>query len=278
MIDFDHCDPADLDMVGVVVADLVDVGFASDGGLMLIGAECRNIIHRALGHAGDLRSTTDVDFGFAVGSWEDYDRLTGTLTRTGASDVRFAVGGHAVDLVPFGTIEDPTGTVPASGRRDALDVFAFDGVFETAHLVPSGPNRIRLPTPAGYTALKMKAWIDRSVRHEDRDARDLAVCLRWYQGIDDLDDEIHGDDGRGERAMQIADFDLQAAAAALLGVDVSHIIGDERARALRDLWYRSDLRELARIVAGERRRRGWGRVDETVRDVEMLGAGLDAST
>lgn len=276
MIDFERCDPDDLDMVGVVVADLVDVGFASDGGLMLIGAECRNIIHRALGHAGDLRSTTDVDFGFAVESWEDYDRLTETLTHTGASDVRFAVGGHAVDLVPFGTIEDPTGTVPASGRREALDVFAFDGVFDTAHLVASGPNRIRLPTPAGYTALKMKAWVDRSARYEDRDARDLAVCLRWYQEVDDLDDEIHGDDGRGERAMQLADFDLQAAAAALLGLDVARLIGVDRALVLRDLWELSDLRELTRVVAGERRRRAWGRVDETGRDIEMLGAGLGA--
>lgn len=51
-------------------------------------------------------------------------------------------------------------------------------VYATADAVRFGGGpEIRLPTVAGYVALKLKAWIDRSAVYNEKDAPDLGLAL-----------------------------------------------------------------------------------------------------
>ncbi|MFD4402900.1 hypothetical protein ACFWPH_09060 [Nocardia sp. NPDC058499] len=189
---------------------------------MVIGAHCRDLLHTAFGRADALRSTSDIDIALAVKGYHEYQRITADLPRTGATGVRYSIANTAVDVVPFGDIEDPTGTTPLPGRTESLDVFGFQEVFDRSIelLIPSG-YRIRLPTPAGYAALKLKAWCDRSVNGEYKDAADIATACGWYQQDDDISASLFDpESGRVELLIR-AEMDVDVASLYLLGQDVA---------------------------------------------------------
>lgn len=71
--------------------------------------------------------------------------------------------------------------------------------------------------PEGYAILKTHAWLDRLVRNEYKDAADLALVVHWY--AEDVDRLYAGDN---VWAMDLHDFDLRLAAAALLGRDMAN--------------------------------------------------------
>jgi predicted nucleotidyltransferase len=274
-MDFATVDPASLAAVVEVVEQMCLVEGIDRSSLLLVGAESRNLLHAALGHTLALRRTSDLDIGIAVTDWVAHEALIAGLTATGSTGIRYLVAGIPVDVMPFGSVEAPQGTVTPPARGEGLDVFGFTQVFADATTVPfDGLTGLRIPTPAGYAALKMKAWVDRSARHEYRDAPDLATAMFWYQEAPDVRARLYGRE-EGVAILERYEFDQDAAAVALLGADVAQILGPVLAVRLHELWgtTRTDLLVLH---MGQAMLPSQGDATTRARWVEALGAGLTA--
>lgn len=212
---------------------------------MVVGAQCRDLLHAAFGHKSGLRATGDLDLAVAISGWDQYHAMTAAFRRSGDTDIRFSVAGVLVDFVPFGSIEDPAGTTTMPGRREEVDVFAFDEVFTNASLMPLPSGRyIRVPTPHGYTALKLKAWCDRSIRHEYKDAGDLAIACFWHAQEETVIDQLYGTE-EGVQLLLASEMSVDRAAAKLLGRNVAKEIGSLRTNELRAAWRAADTQLLA---------------------------------
>ncbi|MGW5316207.1 hypothetical protein [Nocardia thailandica] len=241
------------DLVDTVIKELVSRSGADPETIMIIGAHCRDLLHAAFGRADPLRSTSDVDLGIAVAEDGQYRQIVSVLAPSGTTDIRYAIAGITVDVVPFGDIEDPEGTTTLQGRKDSLDVFGFREVF--AHVwelrLPSG-HTVRVPTPAGYTALKLKAWCDRSIIGEYKDAGDIAIACSWYQeDTDGVHAALYED--RTDLLVR-AEVDVDVAALYLLGEEISTLLGRTRTADLRGIWIRTDRDLLAEYFARQRSR------------------------
>ncbi|MDQ7902967.1 hypothetical protein RB614_00345 [Phytohabitans sp. ZYX-F-186] len=118
MLDPTKCDPAQLDLVDVVVTELLAKSTrpgADD--VMVVGARCRDVLQSALGHEFPLRATTDIDLGLAVANWRACEELTETLPLAGDTGIRYRVVSGDVDLMPFGPAEDPPSRCGHSRHR-----------------------------------------------------------------------------------------------------------------------------------------------------------------
>jgi predicted nucleotidyltransferase len=182
VLDLTRTDPILLSIVDDVVADLLARStLLAAGEVMVVGARCRDIFQSALGYSFPLRTTTDIDLGLAVQNWTAYDELTDALPCVGNTGIRFHVANTVADLMPFGWVENPSGTVTPPARHEPMNVWGFAETFESS-LPLQLPNagRIRISTLAGYTALKLAAWLDRSAVGEYKDASDIAAVIYWY--------------------------------------------------------------------------------------------------
>ncbi|MFB7251362.1 nucleotidyl transferase AbiEii/AbiGii toxin family protein [Microbacterium sp. NPDC056234] len=251
MLDFTRIDPRLFDDVRLVIEALAEAATVESECIMLVGAQCRDILHRALGHTSINRATGDLDFGLALSDWEAFERVDRAFERAGDSGIRYRICDVLVDVMPFGAaIEDPTGIATPSPRGEELVVFGFEDVFERAFQLdlPGAEHHIRIPSPAGYAALKLRAWVDRSIYGEYKDAEDLATVLSWYESSGTVQDRIYGE------SIQVADryeYDIPLACAHLLGQDVRSqlkaVDADDLARRLAQ----SDTRRLASALNGE---------------------------
>lgn len=245
MLNLDRCDSSTLDVTAHVVHALQRIAELDPATVMVVGAECRNILHRALGHTFALRATTDLDIGIAVADWNVHNRLTQLLTPTGHTGIRYLVEGVPVDIMPFGDVERPPGIVTPARRASELTVFGFQEVFGRAEPLTLSPDAtIRIPQPAGYAALKMRAWADRSAYGDDRDAPDLATVCYWYQESEAVAARLY-DTEDGLLILEKLDWDVSLAATQLLGHDIAQQLGSQRAAQLSQEWMRSDLDYLA---------------------------------
>lgn len=255
MFDPRRITPQSLDLVDRVVEAMVSEAGAADRSIMIIGAHCRDLLHAGFGRGDLLRSTTDVDIALAVNGDKEYQRITSGLSRSGTTNLRYLIAGIAVDVVPFGGIEDPVGTSALVGRLEPIAVFGFQEVFDQAMdlLTPSG-FRVRLPSPAGYAALKLKAWCDRSALREYKDAADIATACSWYQQNDDLRASLYDAGTDRMETLIEADMDVDIALLNLLGKDIADVIGDVRVSELARSWALTDRDMLAVQFAREKSR------------------------
>lgn len=253
MFDLQRIVPQSLDLIDRVVAELLSNSTTEADSIMVIGAHCRDLLHVAFGRTDLLRSTNDVDIALAVNGYPEYRRITSALPRSGATGVRYAIADISVDVVPFGDIEDPAGTTPLPGRAESLDVFGFQEVFDGSLdlTTPSGHN-IRLPTPAGYAALKLKAWCDRSVSGEYKDAADIATACDWYQRDEEIHRSLYEPGSERVELLIKAEMDVDSASLYLLGREVSDLLGTTRVSELATVWARTDHTMLAEFFARER--------------------------
>lgn len=250
-MDISRIDPAELTAIDVVVEALTSLTDLDPDSIMVVGAQCRNILHSAYGHKFPLRSTGDIDVGIALSDWSTYTDLVGRLTRIGHSGIRYLVEGIPVDLLPFGDVEHPTGTVTPAQRKAALSVFAFREVFERALTLPLGANlKVRIPSPSGYTALKMYAWCQRSIDFDDRDAPDLATAAFWYQESTEIADRLYTTKG-GQQLLEATDWNVSHASAKLLSQDIAAEIGLARTSELNEAWSKTDVDYLATRFGNE---------------------------
>jgi predicted nucleotidyltransferase len=238
---------------------------------MLVGARCRDALHAALGHTSPNTATQDLDLGVALSDWAAFERVDGAFRRTGSNGIRYLISGIPVDVMPFGSpIEDPSGIASPATRVEGLVVFGFEDVFTHALLIdlPGVGHQIRIPTPAGYAALKARAWVDRSVDGEYKDASDFGLILRWYDDWTEVQDRLYGNQ------LSIAEryeFDMPLAAAHVLGSDMRTNLKPSNADNLALAFAGSDLVRFASHIAVQPK--------SPDRQAEILGAlqaGLEA--
>ena len=228
---------------------------------MVVGAVCRDVLHLASGHTSSLRSTSDLDLALAVDSWSTYRRLTAQLqsVRT-ASQIRYVVAGTAVDIIPFGDLEDPDGQVPTGTHAGPMNVLGFGDVWRAAAGVDlPGGSRVRVPTIAGYAALKLSAWASRSLVGELKDGPDLACAMFWYQRSAGVHDRLY-DEAREAQVLIRAELDEPLAAVSLLVADALDCLTLPTRQDLRALWARSAGRvDLLATCLANTRLAGWPR-------------------
>ncbi|MGV9725080.1 hypothetical protein [Nocardia beijingensis] len=242
-----------LDLIDRVVAGLVSNTEANDTSIMVIGAQCRDLLHAAFDRSDLLRSTNDVDVALAVNGHVEYQQITSALPPSGTTDIRYSIAGIAVDVVPFGEIEDPAGTASLPGRREPLDVFGFREVFDQSIELPLPSGyQVRLPSPPGYAALKLKAWCDRSLNGEYKDAADIATVCGWYQQDDDIRASFYQDGSDLVDLLIRADMDVDVATLYLLGEEMQGVLGGTRVTELAAAWASTDRGMLAEYFARER--------------------------
>lgn len=221
-----------------MVTHLVAAANVDPDNLMLVGARCRDLLHLELGGDTPLRGTDDIDVGVSVASLEDYRRITQSFRHTGATAARFNVGEFVVDIMPFGAIEEPSGTVSVGSSRGSFSVEAFQSIWTVAERVPVDTvGSIRVPRASGYAVLKAHALADRSQRYEYKDADDLVAVLAWYRESSVIHDEVYGTTW-GVESLERADFDLPAATAQLLGIHMLQALPAADQETLRIAWRR----------------------------------------
>jgi len=239
---------------------------------MLIGAEARDILHGQLGHTFRNRATEDVDIAFAIPDWDAYATLTDGLTPIPDTGIAFRVAGIHVDVMAFGSVESPQGTLtPPFRAADPIDVFGMIQVYATAQTASFGPGlEIRLPTVGGYVALKLKAWIDRSAVHNQKDAPDLGLALFWAAESPAYTDRFWADSEMFSRW----EADVGLGGAALLGRDVRDVLGAQASGQLADLFTVTSREELSRALNSSARDLSLGDLSRRMSALSALAVGL----
>jgi predicted nucleotidyltransferase len=236
VLDLTRADPSLLHLIdGVVTELLTRSNLLNPSEVLLVGAHCRDILRNALGHEFALRITSDIDLGLAMANWAAYDELVAMLPPAGNTGIRFRVADATADPMPFGALEDPPGTVTPASRQEPISVWGFAEVFAAAlPLMLPTAGSIQIPTVAGYAALKLAAWLDRSAYGEYKDAADIATVLYWYSKSPDIETRIY-ETSYGQEILVQEDLDA-AAAARILGEDILAVLGAERLAEIAVRW------------------------------------------
>ncbi|TDH57403.1 hypothetical protein E2F47_02180 [Mycobacterium eburneum] len=195
---------------------------------MLVGALCRDLLHWRYCRGVPPRATNDTDIAVALNNWDHFEAIRASFPSVGSTGHRFLIADRAVDVIPFGEVESPTGTTRHPPGNDLMNVHGFTDAYLRADVLPlPGGLTVRIPQAPNYAVLKLHAWLDRSANHDYKDGPDLALAVHWYAGdIDRLYAEPH------QWALRLHDFDLRNAGAALLGHDMRTSLGSPEAAVL----------------------------------------------
>ncbi|CAG4894757.1 nucleotidyl transferase AbiEii/AbiGii toxin family protein [Paraburkholderia saeva] len=198
---------------------------------VVAGATARDIILWQVYGVKAERATRDVDVAVCAVSWDLHESLVAALAALDGfrrddraqQRLRFTHAGTGMtlplDLVPFGDIEAPKGSIAwPPERKVVLTVLGFREAVDTAAQVKvEADNVVPVVALPALTLLKLLAWEDRRLT-ENKDASDLLLILRsylwagneeriWTEAVDLM--ELHG-------------FDDSIASSALLGRDARH--------------------------------------------------------
>ncbi len=214
--------------------------------ILLVGATVRELLLGGYGITG--RATEDIDIGIAVGNWGSYQTFIssliadGSFTRdTNRNNRLLFAGAVPVDMIPFGGIEAPDGTIAwpdnegcimrVTGFKDAHK-HALTGIIGKGKQIPVAS----LP---GMAVLKIIAWDDRHIEFPTKDAEDLAAILhnyahagntvRLYDKFPEIITDLGGD--------------LEPAGARLLGIDMSAIMSRKTKETVTEILERNTIPE-----------------------------------
>lgn len=220
------------------IAALADVARSVGQAPVLIGALASAAAPGRPPSLPPPRLTLDADFAIQVPSWEEYRVLLAALVVGGHRkdshiEHRVYINGVKVDILPYGAGVAPDGRSlvwPTSGFT--MDVTGFEEAAGSAEEVEIAPGvRIGCLTIPGFTLLKVAAFLDRQrkgdIKHKS-DAQDLHFWFRHYAS-DVEDDRKYRLEG-----LQEAGIEYDAAGAAVLGAEVSHLASPAAAQRIRD--------------------------------------------
>lgn len=142
----------------------------------------------------------------------------------GDTGLRYEIASHRVDLLPFGELEHPTGTVAPPTREDPISVWAFIEVYKASLPLRISPTDVvRLPTIPGYTATKLAAWLDRLSRAGNRRMNHMIHIAAITQLRLDTDGRVYYRRKRaeGKRPLEAIRFNCSGLAAG----DVADVAG-----------------------------------------------------
>jgi predicted nucleotidyltransferase len=229
-------DKQELISLAELVGDFRSV--APDIKILLVGALARDLLFFYPHGIRAGRATEDVDLAVAVPDWKDFERLRESLLASGSfsPDVKVA---HRllhrrrmeVDLIPFGGVELPNGTIawPPAGDT-VMGVLGFQEALASSIsvLLPLGQQVAVVSLPM-LAVLKVLAWSERRTREPGKDASDIMLILGKYL-----------DAGQAERLYSEADhllsaanFDYERAGSWLVGKDALTLLRHRSANPTR---------------------------------------------
>lgn len=207
-------------------------GVASELGLetFMVGATARIILLENVFGLPPSRATRDIDFAFAIESWEQFQTLKQRLAseasftqlERAAQRLIFKPEGmphsFVVDLIPFGGLETDTNMIAwPPDMSIMMNVAGYRDAHAAAVPVEVEPGLvISLASIPGIAILKIFAWVDRG-REDPKDAIDLVTLLRQYHEAGNQD-RVFED---AVSALEEVGYDLELAGAWLLGRDAS---------------------------------------------------------
>jgi predicted nucleotidyltransferase len=212
---------------------------------LLTGAMAREILLVQVHGLPPGRATRDVDFGVLVKTWAAFTALKVALVESGDFVTDHSVRHRLytvperlgvrmpVDLVPFGGVETPVGTVawPPDGEV-VMDVRGYEAAHHHALHVQVRPGLvIPLPSAQGIAVMKILAWKDRGGATQGRDAIDLVEILERAE-------DILGLDALYDSHLNVVETwggDLRLAAACILGAQARVMVGDTMAEELAEI-------------------------------------------
>ncbi len=190
----------------------------------LTGATARDFILVNVHGLVPGRVTRDIDFGIAVESWAQFERLReGLIATKRFSESRayqrlmYTDSGESysipVDLIPFRGVASESGMIawPPSGDI-VMNVGGFEEALASAVVSEMEEGlTVHVASVAGLTLLKLTAWADRG-RETNKDAADIYRLLTSY-GEAGNSDRLYDD----VNLLGASGFDLRLAGAELLG-------------------------------------------------------------
>lgn len=195
---------------------------------LIVGALARDL-HLSYAHGIRIdRVTTDTDLALAIADWAQFADVRGALLRSGHFLADRGVehkllhrSQRALDVVPFGDIEDRSGVIawPPSGAMTMSVVGYREALAGSISLQLPHKQHARITSIAGLIVLKFIAWSERHRTAPGKDAYDLRLILTHYLDAGNLQRlyEDHTD-------LIDADFDYSLASARLAGRDASALL------------------------------------------------------
>lgn len=229
MLDLSH--RHDLAWLARLVSDVQSA--APNLRMVVVGALARDLWLR-YGYGIEIRrATEDVDFALAV-DWQGFSEARDALVATGlfeplrnvAHKLRHREFGW-IDLIPFGAVERADGTIawPPSGD-EVLAVLGYAEAHAAAIPIALPHNQtvqaVSLPMLA---VLKVLAWKDRHRTTQGKDAVDLALIMRRYLEVGNLE-RLYTDFAH----VINENFDFEPTGAWLLGRDARAQLIEHSAR------------------------------------------------
>jgi len=222
----------ELDWLAQIVADLRSAAPRLE--LLLVGALARDLLLH-YGHGVKIqRMTNDTDFAVAVADWSEFTQARDALLASGlfapyrgaAHKLQHARHGR-IDLIPFGAVERPDGTIawPPDGD-EVMEVIGYAEAAATSITVflPHGQTARTVSLPMLAT-LKVFAWRDRHRTTQGKDAIDLGLILHSYLEAGNVErlysEFLH---------VVTDDFDFELTSGWLLGRDARAALMERGAR------------------------------------------------
>jgi len=242
------------------------------------GATARDLILDLGYQISAGRVTRDLDLAVMVEGWDAYDRLNQALVATGQfvenSRIHHRLlykDSWPVDLIPFGPVEAPPGTIAwPPDRAEVMKVLGFREILEQRLLV-----RIRkgLDVPvaslAGLAVMKLIAWHE---RRAERDAADLALLLKHYAAAGN-EERLFGEQ---QELLKAEGHDHERAGARLLGRDMARLMAQAtRAAVLAILRDVADPETNDRLITAIGQKLGMDQYEEAETLLGCLKRGID---
>ena len=205
---------------------------------LLVGAMARDLL---VYHAHNIpvsRATEDIDMAFAVADWEDFAALRAALLASTHFEAHRSLlhkfshrRRRQLDLVPFGGLELPDGSIAWPPRGDeVMTVVGFREALASAMdaMLPEGQRVLVVSLPM-LAVLKVIAWSDRHITAPRKDAADLLLILKNY--LDAGNQERLYDEAA--HLLDDSNFNYERAGAWLAGHDAATAIRKDAAEQTR---------------------------------------------
>jgi len=214
----------------------------------IAGAMARDLIlYHAFGEKPG-RLTRDVDLGIWVNDWDQFSQLKTALLHAAEFSavagiehrLLFQPGRLPLDLIPFGEIQTPAGTIAWPPKGDiVMNVAGFAEAHCAALRVEIVPGfTVPVASIPSLAVLKLVAWTDRHAQ-TNKDASDLLLLIKSYARIGNYDRVYESESA----LLQEHAYDPDLAGAALLGKDAALICSLATAQIIQGMLSTQNLRQ-----------------------------------
>jgi len=214
----------------------------------LAGATARDLVLENVFGRPPGKLTRDLDFGFVLSDWKEFENLKATLISTGRFKADRAIQrvsyqhsadiSVGVDLIPFGGIQE--GSLIRWPPHDdfVMNVAGFREALQSAIQVHVDIDLV-IPVASlpGLIILKLFAWADR--KHEKRDAPDILKILADYADAGN-EDRLYAAE---LPLLEAAGFNVPIAGAHLLGKDARRIASQETVASIAEILADPNLKQ-----------------------------------